>query len=100
MEFNKTDDELKLMNDDELFAYLDAKAEYMKKHITPLSSHHTKKFAYASAAIQNNQKGTDDIYKDTDYEKIKEIARKNEQDALSLWETKKNDKNNKTSTND
>ena len=29
MKFNKTDDELKTMSDDELFEYLDAKAEYL-----------------------------------------------------------------------
>ena len=30
--FSKTDEELKQMSDNELFEYLDAKAEYLKNH--------------------------------------------------------------------
>ena len=48
MEFNKTDEELKQMTDDELFEYLDAKAAYLKSQSVPLDQYHTKKFASAS----------------------------------------------------
>ncbi len=45
MKFNKTDDELKHMSEDELFEYLDAKTLHLKQHTSPLSSYKTKKFA-------------------------------------------------------
>ncbi len=43
----KTDEELKSMSDDELFAYLDAKAAHLRANntIKPLGSYHTKQFA-------------------------------------------------------
>ena len=69
MEFNKTDEELKQMSDDELFEYLDAKALHLAKHTSPLSSYHTKKFASVGAAISNTE---------FDYNKVKEIAKEND----------------------
>jgi hypothetical protein len=70
MNFNKTDDELKNMSDDELFEYLDAKAVYLKKYTSPLSSYKTKKFASIGAAISNTK---------FDYDSVKQIAKENEQ---------------------
>jgi hypothetical protein len=75
--FSKTDEELKQMSDNELFEYLDAKAEYLKNHKKPLSPYLTKRFAYIGAAVQNSDKGTDDVYKDTNYDSIKKIAEEN-----------------------
>jgi hypothetical protein len=42
-----TDEELKSLSDDELFAYLDAKALHLRQNntIKPLGSYHTKQFA-------------------------------------------------------
>ena len=43
----KSDEELKSLSDDELFAYLDAKAAHLRatNTIKPLGSYHTKQFA-------------------------------------------------------
>jgi hypothetical protein len=46
------------MNDDELFAYLDAKAAYMKQYARPLSSFKAKNFAANAAAVQFQNEGT------------------------------------------
>lgn len=101
MNFNKSDEELKQMNDDELFAYLDAKAAHLAKHVSPLSPYLSKRYAYIGNAVEKGEVGTDEIYKDVNHEKIVEIARKNGDDALSLFfKRKHNDENNKTSTND
>jgi hypothetical protein len=70
MEFNKTDEELKSMSDAELFKYLDAKAAHLAKHTSPLSAYHTKKFASIGAAISETE---------FDYDKVKKIAKENEQ---------------------
>ena len=42
-----TDEELKGLSDDDLFAYLDAKAAHLRatNNIKPLGSYHTKQFA-------------------------------------------------------
>ena len=71
--FNKTEAELKAMSDDELFAYLDAKSAYLKKDTKPLSPYHIKRSAFATAAEAYKTKGTDEIYKDVDYDNIKKI---------------------------
>lgn len=81
MKFNKTDEELKKMNDDELFEYLDAKAEYLKQHTSPLSSYHTKRFASIGSAISNTE---------FDYDSVKRIAKENE---MKGYEKFINDKN-------
>ena len=81
MKFNKTDEELKKMNDDELFEYLDAKAEYLKQHTSPLSSYHTKRFASIGSAISNTE---------FDYDSVKKIAKENE---MKGYEKFINDKN-------
>jgi hypothetical protein len=84
MKFNKTDDELKHMSDDELFEYLDAKAAHLKKHTSPLSSYKTKKFASIGAAISNTE---------FDYDSVKQIAKENEQKGYEKFIKDKN-KNN------
>ena len=84
MNFNKTDEELKKMSDDELFEYLDAKAAHLKQHTSPLSSYYTKKFASVGAAISNTQ---------FDYDSVKQIAKENEQKGYEKFIKDKN-KNN------
>lgn len=94
MDFNKTDDELKKMSEDEFMEYLDAKAAHLAKHASPLSPYLTKRYAYIGNAISKGDVGTDEIHKDLDYKKISEIARKNGEDALSLYLKRKDDENN------
>ena len=84
MKFNKTDDELKRMSEDELFEYLDAKAAHLKQHTSPLSSYYTKKFASVWAAISNTE---------FDYDSVKQIAKENEQKGYEKFIKDKN-KNN------
>ena len=74
--FNKTDDELKQMSDEELFAYLDAKAEYMKEHTRPLSGYLTKKYASIGSAVSNTE---------FNYDKVKEIAKENESASMEIF---------------
>ena len=81
MTFNKTDEELKGMSDDELFEYLDAKAAYLKQHTSPLSSYKTKKFASIGAAISNTK---------FDYDSVKQIAKENEQKGYEKFIKDKN----------
>jgi hypothetical protein len=81
MNFNKTDKELEQMSEDELFAYLDAKAEHLKKHTSPLSSYHTKRFASISSAISNTE---------FDYDSVKKIAKENEQRGFEKFVKDKN----------
>ena len=84
MNFNKTDEELKVMSEDELFEYLDAKALHLKQHTSPLSSYKTKKFASIGAAISNTE---------FDYDSVKQIAKENEQKGYEKFIKDKN-KNN------
>ena len=84
MIFNKTDEELKGMSEDELFEYLDAKTLYLKQHTSPLSSYKTKKFASIGAAISNTK---------FDYDSVKQIAKENEQKGYEKFIKDKN-KNN------
>ena len=81
IEFNKTDEELKQMTDEQLFEYLDAKAAYLKEHSSPLSSYHTKRFASIGSAISNTE---------FDYDSVKKIAKENE---MKGYEKFINDKN-------
>jgi hypothetical protein len=84
MDFNKTDEEIKKMSDDELFEYLDAKAAYLKQYTSPLSSYKTKKFASIGVAISNTE---------FDYDSVKQIAKENEQKGYEKFIKDKN-KNN------
>ena len=81
MTFNKTDEELKQMTDDELFEYLDAKAAYLARHTSPLSSYYTKRFASLTSAITNTE---------TDWESVKQIAKENEQKGFEKFIKEKN----------
>ena len=81
MNFNKTDEELKGMSEDELFEYLDAKAAYLKQYTSPLSSYKTKKFASIGAAISNTE---------FDYDSVKQIAKENEQKGYEKFIKDKN----------
>ena len=81
MDFNKTDEELKQMSDAELFEYLDAKAAYLAKHSSPLSSYHTKKFASIGSAISETE---------FDYDSVKKIAKENEQLGFEKFMNDKN----------
>ena len=69
MEFNKTDEELKQMTDDELFEYLDAKASHLKAQSVPLDQYHTKKYAAASLGREMSTK---------ELRKAKEVGKKGE----------------------
>jgi len=84
MIFNKTDEELKMMSEDELFEYLDAKTLYLKQHTSPLSSYYTKKFASIGAAISNTE---------FDYDSVKQIAKENEQKGYEKFIKDKNKQN-------
>lgn len=55
MNFNLTDEELKKMSEDEFFAYLDSKAQYLAKHTKKLSPSHIKKYASLSSAISKTE---------------------------------------------
>lgn len=81
MKFNKTDQELKQMTDDELFEYLDAKAKHLSKNTSPLTSYHTKRFASISSTISKSN---------FDYDGVKKIAKEN--DALAFEKFLKNKK--------
>lgn len=80
----KTDEELKAMNDDELFEYLDAKAAYMKQYAKPLSSFKAKNYAANSAAVQFKNEGTSKL--DANFpslSKINEQATKDYQETIA-----------------
>lgn len=79
--FDKTDDDLKQMTDDELFQYLDAKTAYLKQHTSPLSSYKTKKFASIGAAISNTE---------FDYDSVKKIGEENDKMATEKFIKNKN----------
>ena len=81
MDFNKSDEELKQMSDEELFEYLDAKAAHLAKHTSPLSSYYTKKFASISSAISETE---------FDYDSVKKIAKENEQLGFEKFMNDKN----------
>lgn len=74
--FNKTDDELKQMSDEELFAYLDAKAKHLKEHSRPLSGYLTKKYASIGSAVSNTE---------FNYDKVKELAKQNESASMEIF---------------
>ena len=76
MEFNKTDEELKQMSEEELFAYLDAKAAHLKQHTRPLSGYLTKKYASISSAVAGSE---------MDYQSVKKIAETNESASMKIF---------------
>ena len=83
MEFNKTEEQLKQMTEDELFAYLDAKAKHLSKHTSPLSYHKSLRYASLSSSISNSQFDYDGAIKKAEEGKelaIKKIINKNKKD--------------------
>ena len=85
MKFNKTDDELKHMSEDELFEYLDAKAAYLKEHVRPLSGYLTKKYASISSAVTNSE---------FDYDGVTKIAKQNESASMAIFMNRMKDATN------
>lgn len=83
MEFNKTDEELKQMSDDELFDYLDAKAAYLKQHTAPLSDWHVKRYAHIGEAVTKTDKGTDEVFTSGLYDTLKPIMAANQSESFN-----------------
>ena len=69
-------DEIAGKNFDMFLEYLDSKSEYLRKHIRPLNSHETKKFAAITAAMSGKQ------LTDEEFERAKEIGKENERKIL------------------
>lgn len=80
MNFNKTEDELKQMNDDELFAYLDAKAKHLAQHKAPLSYHKSLRYASLSSSLSNNE---------FDYDGAIKSAEKNKEEGIKKFNDKR-----------
>ena len=91
--FNLTDEELKLLSEDEFLAYLDAKADHLKKNIVPLSPYKIKRFAHISTAVANGDKGTDEVFKDGLYDSLKPIIKQNESASMDILIKKRGLKN-------
>ena len=82
-QFNKTDEELKLMSEDEVLAYLDAKAAHLKKYTAPLSNWHVKRFSHIGEAVSKTDKGTDEVFSDGLYDSLKPIIELNESESFN-----------------
>ena len=82
-QFNKTDEELKLMSEDEFLAYLDAKAAYLKQHTAPLSNWHVKRFSHIGEAVSKTDKGTDEVFSNGLYDSLKPIIEQNESESFN-----------------
>ena len=85
MEFNKTDEELKQMTEEQLFEYLDAKAAYLKQNVRPLSGYLTKKYASISSAVTNSE---------FDYDGVTKIAKENESASMAIFMNRVKDATN------
>jgi hypothetical protein len=85
MEFNKTDEELKQMTEEQLFEYLDAKAAFLKQHTRPLSGYLTKKYASISSAVTNSE---------FDYDGVTKIAKENESASMAIFMNRVKDATN------
>lgn len=86
MDFNKTDEELKQMTEEELFAYLDAKAAHLKKYTAPLSNWHVKRFSHIGEAVSKTDKGTDEVFSNGLYDSLKPIIEQNESESFRRME--------------
>jgi hypothetical protein len=84
----KSDEELKGMNDDELFEYLDAKAAYMKQYTRPLSAYKAKNFAANATAVQYQKEGTSKL--DENFPSIEKINKQAEKDYEETLAKKSN----------
>ena len=85
MEFNKTDEELKQMSDEQLFEYLDTKAAYLKQNARPLSGYLTKKYASISSAVTDTE---------FDYDGVTKIAKENESASMVIFMNRVKDASN------
>ena len=83
MEFNKTDEELKQMCEDELFSYLDAKAAHLKKYTAPLSNWHVKRYSHIGEAVSKTDRGTDEVFADGLYDSLKPIIEANDSESFN-----------------
>jgi len=83
---DKSDEELKSMNDDELFAYLDAKAAYMKQYKRPLSAYKAKNFAANATAVQYQKEGTSKL--EDNFPDIKKINEQTSRDTSNYLNNK------------
>lgn len=83
MEFNKTDEQLKQMSDDELFDYLDAKAAHLKKYTAPLSNWHVKRYSHIGEAVSKTDRGTDEVFADGLYDSLKPIIEANDSESFN-----------------
>jgi len=82
--FNLTDDELKLLSEEEFLAYLDRKTAYLKQHIAPLSPYKVKRFAHIGEAISNDTKGTEEVFSNGLYERLKPIVDANQSASMDI----------------
>ena len=85
-----TDDQLELLSDDNLFEYLDAKADYLKQFTKPLDTHHLKQFSAADMGLRNKEVTLDDL------KRIKKLGKENEmstfdEDESIEWKEKKHE---------
>jgi hypothetical protein len=83
MEFNKTDEELKQMSEDELFSYLDAKAAHLKKYTAPLSNWHVKRYSHIGEAVSKTDRGTDEVFAEGLYDSLKPIIEANDSESFN-----------------
>ena len=85
-----TDDQLELLSDDNLFEYLDAKADYLKQFTKPLDTHNLKQFSAADMGLRNKEVTLDDL------KRIKKLGKENEmstfdEDESIEWKEKKHE---------
>ena len=90
--FNLTDEELKLLSEDEFLAYLDAKADHLKQHIVPLSPYKVKRFAHIGEAVSNSDKGTEKVFSDGLYDRLKPIVDLNQSASMDILIKKRGSK--------
>ena len=64
-------------NFDDFLDYIDQKAEHLKQFSKPLSSYHTKRYAYISAATQGKELTKEEL------KKAGELGKKNEDAAFN-----------------
>ena len=70
-------DKLGKENFDDFLDYLDQKAEHLKQFTKPLSSYHTKRYAYINAATQGKEITSEELKRAGD------IGKKNEDEAFA-----------------
>jgi hypothetical protein len=80
-----TEEQMKVLSDDEFLDYLDQKAEYLKQFTKPLDTHHLKMYNAASGNVDN-----------VNLKKLKKLGRENEsigfdKEAHLEWQEKKHD---------